>query len=88
MSTTTRAQGPSLKKIYNNVLECLNEGILHCGVSVSDFVGTKGDLGKHQNYLKIYGRAGDECYECGSEIKRIRVAGRGTHVCEKCQVLK
>lgn len=76
------------KKIYKNVLECLEEGILHCGVSVSDFVGTNGHLGKYQNYLKIYGRAGDQCYECGSEIKKIRVAGRGTHVCEKCQVRK
>ncbi len=75
-------------KVYQNVLACLEEGISHCGVSVSDFVGTKGNLGKHQNYLKIYGRAGDECYECGSEIKKIRVAGRGTHVCKKCQVLK
>lgn len=72
--------------LYANIKKCLEEGILHCGVSVSDFVGTKGDLGRHQNYLKIYGRAGDPCYRCGEMVEKTRVAGRGTSFCGKCQV--
>lgn len=71
--------------LYEAVQYCLKQGIEHCGVSMSDFVGTRGTLGKHQKYLKVYGRVGDECYTCGSIIKKTRVAGRGTFYCPKCQ---
>lgn len=76
------------KELFENIQYCLNEGIKNCGVSMSDFVGTKGNLGKHQKYLKVYGRAGERCYICDSEIIKIRAAGRGTHVCSVCQVKK
>lgn len=73
------------KKIYDAMKFCLNEGIKHCGVSVSDFVGTRGKTGKHQHYLKVYGRKGEQCHKCGSAISKTRMAGRGTFYCEKCQ---
>lgn len=74
-------------KLYESVQVCLREGIKNCGVSVRDFVGTKGDLGKHQNYLRVYGRKGVKCYKCGSIIEKTVVAGRGTFYCPKCQRL-
>lgn len=76
------------RDLYENVGFCLKEGIENCGVSMSDFVGTKGDLGRHQQYLKVYGRAGEKCYYCDSEIVKIKTAGRGTYVCLKCQAKK
>lgn len=77
-----------LAKLYEAVQHCLNEGILHCGVSVSDFVGTRGTLGKHQNYLQVYGRKGDPCYNCGKPIQKMVAAGRGTFYCLNCQKKK
>lgn len=74
--------------LHEAVLHCLNEGIVHNGTTISDFVGTKGDSGKHQKYLQIYGHTGDACYVCGTTVKKIRVAGRGTYLCMKCQKLK
>ena len=45
--------------------------------------GTKG------NYLdlfaEVFGRQGKECRRCGAEIVKIKVSGRGTHICERCQ---
>jgi formamidopyrimidine-DNA glycosylase len=76
------------KKLYNAIVYCLEQGILHNGTTISDFVGTKGDAGKHQKYLQIYGRTGDLCYVCATKIKKTRVAGRGTYYCFKCQKLK
>jgi formamidopyrimidine-DNA glycosylase len=76
------------RRLYDAVIHCLREGIAHNGASVSDFVGTRGTLGKHQHYLKVYGRKGDPCYGCGSIIQKTKVAGRGTFVCLKCQVLR
>ena len=74
-----------LSKMYEAIQFCLGEGIKHCGVSVSDFVGTRGMLGKHQKYLQVYGRKGDACYRCTLPIQKTVVAGRGTFYCEKCQ---
>lgn len=77
-----------LERLHEAILYCLGQGIEHCGASVSDFVGTRGTLGKHQKYLQVYGRKDDPCYNCGSEIKKTKVAGRGTFVCVSCQKLR
>jgi formamidopyrimidine-DNA glycosylase len=67
---------------------CLREGIAHNGTTISDFVGTRGDAGKHQQYLQIYGRTGDGCYACGETVLKTRLGGRGTHFCPSCQTLR
>jgi formamidopyrimidine-DNA glycosylase len=74
-----------LEALHEAVVFCLQEGIKHNGTTISDFVGARGNEGKHQKYLQIYGRAGDKCYRCDTEIQKIRVAGRGTYFCRKCQ---
>lgn len=77
-----------ISALRDAIVYCLNEGVKHNGTTISDFVGTRGDAGKHQKYLQIYGRTGDPCYKCGTIVKKTRVAGRGTYVCLKCQKLK
>lgn len=79
---------PDVKRLHEAILYCLNQGIENNGTTISDFVGTRGDAGKNQDYLRIYGRTGDPCYACGTAIKKTRVAGRGTYFCVKCQKLK
>lgn len=77
-----------LAKLHQAIWDCLNEGIANNGTTISDFVGTRGDAGKHQDYLRVYGRTDDPCYRCGTLIQKTRVAGRGTYFCVKCQKLK
>lgn len=84
-SRMERISKKTYARMFRAIKDCLEEGIRHCGVSVSDFAGTRGDLGKHQDYLQVYGRTGDKCYKCGSLIKKTVVAGRGTHFCPRCQ---
>ena len=45
--------------------------------------GTRGDY--LEKFAKVFRREGLECLNCGCEIKKIRVAGRGTHICPNCQ---
>ena len=47
--------------------------------------GTKGDY--LEKFARIFRRDGESCMRCGTEIEKIRVAGRGTHICPKCQQL-
>jgi formamidopyrimidine-DNA glycosylase len=55
------------------------------GSSVSDYVDAEGMRGYFQIEHKVYGHGGDPCTVCGTPIKKIVVAGRGTHFCPQCQ---
>jgi formamidopyrimidine-DNA glycosylase len=55
------------------------------GSSVSDYVDADGVKGFFQLEHCVYQRTGLPCRRCGTRIKRILVAGRGTHYCPKCQ---
>lgn len=45
--------------------------------------GTKGDY--LEKFAQVFRREGKECPRCGAEVIKIRVAGRGTHICPECQ---
>ena len=40
------------------------------------------------DFARVFRREGQACPRCGTEIIKTRVAGRGTHLCPKCQKLK
>ncbi|PIS14764.1 hypothetical protein COT64_00885 [Candidatus Shapirobacteria bacterium CG09_land_8_20_14_0_10_39_12] len=74
-------------KLRDSIIKVLNEAIKHKGSSDRDeaYRQISGEKGTHQNYLKVYGKAGQKCSKCGGIIKRISLGGRGTFYCEKCQ---
>ena len=55
------------------------------GSSVSDYVDADGEAGFFQIQHCVYGREGLPCRVCGTPIRRIVLAGRGTHFCPHCQ---
>lgn len=55
------------------------------GSTVRSYVNGLGAPGEFQSLLQVYGRTGLPCAECGCAIEKIRVAGRGTHICPRCQ---
>jgi formamidopyrimidine-DNA glycosylase len=55
------------------------------GSSVSDYVDADGVAGFFQLEHKVYGRAGEDCFDCGTALKRIVVGGRTTVYCPRCQ---
>ncbi|MBN1230619.1 MAG: DNA-formamidopyrimidine glycosylase [Anaerolineales bacterium] len=67
--------------LLESIRKVLNEGIERQGSSI-DWMYQGGDF---QNYLHVYGRKGEKCKYCGSEIIRITVGQRGTHFCPVCQ---
>lgn len=81
-NTITRAQYAKLRTALQQVLQ---EAIAAGGSSVSDYVDADGEEGFFQLQHRVYGREGDPCLVCKTPIKKIVVAGRGTHYCPKCQ---
>jgi len=81
-STITREQ---LTKLFHAVREVLQEAIALGGSSISDYVDADGEEGFFQLEHRVYGREGEPCLVCKTEIKRVVIAGRSSHYCPKCQ---
>jgi len=74
-----------LRKLHAGLLRVLKAAIAAGGSSVSDYVDADGEEGFFQIQHRAYGREGKPCVTCKTPIKKIVVAGRGTHYCPKCQ---
>ncbi len=68
-------------RLHTAIRQVLRRAIRHNGTSF-DAVYPEGGM---ERYLKVYGRAGQQCPRCRATIERIVVAQRGTHVCPVCQ---
>ncbi len=73
------------ENILKNAKIILNKAVELGGSTISNFEIAEGLNGSFQNYLKVHTRVGKPCLVCGSEIKKMKVAGRGSYVCEVCQ---
>ena len=65
--------------------EVMKEAIAVGGTTFRDFAHTDGEAGNFTDQLEVFARDGETCRRCGKIIKKIRVAGRGTHYCPGCQ---
>jgi len=81
---------PSIKiaKLHEAIKYFLQLSIDHGGSSDKNYVDADGNKGSYLKFAQVFRREGQQCPVCGSVIEKIRVAGRGTHICLKCQKLK
>lgn len=70
--------------LHENIQSTLRNAILKKGTTIIDF-SVNGESGKYANDLSIYGKNNQSCFRCNSKIIKLKVAGRGTYVCTKCQ---
>ncbi len=74
-----------VERLYTAIREVLQEAIARGGSSISDYVDGNGERGSFQKLHRVYRRTDQPCVVCGTPIKRILVAQRGTHFCPRCQ---
>ncbi|HEX5236480.1 MAG TPA: bifunctional DNA-formamidopyrimidine glycosylase/DNA-(apurinic or apyrimidinic site) lyase [Silvibacterium sp.] len=74
-----------LLRLRGALQDVLRKAIERGGSSVSDYVDADGAAGFFQLEHRVYMRGGKPCLVCGRPIKRIVLAGRGTHYCAYCQ---
>lgn len=55
------------------------------GSTIRDYIGGSGLRGGFQNEFAVYGRTGEKCVTCRSEIERVVIGGRSSHFCPTCQ---
>lgn len=71
--------------LFKKIKDVLNEAIKLGGSSVDDYVRLSGEPGNYTSRHKVYARQGKPCRICKTPIKRIKLGGRGTYFCPKCQ---
>ncbi len=72
--------------LYDELKKVLLLSIEKGGSTDRNYVNAEGKKGSYISFARVFRREGQPCYRCGSLIKKVRVAGRGTHVCPTCQV--
>jgi formamidopyrimidine-DNA glycosylase len=63
----------------------LRRAIIHKGSSIRSFTNDEGKTGEFQDYHKVYGRESLSCFICGEKIRRLRLGGRSSFFCPRCQ---
>ena len=73
-------------KIVEGACAAMDASIKSGGSTMATYVRADGTRGNYlELFAKVFGRQGQPCVRCGNEIIKIRVAGRGTHICPHCQ---
>lgn len=73
--------------LYDAIRTILKLAIKHQGTSDNTFVSITGGKGDYLKHARAYHRTDLPCRKCGTPIRRMVVAGRGTHYCPRCQRL-
>lgn len=77
------------EKDCNNIIrytrEVLEKAIKMGGSTIRTYSSVDGVHGLFQNELLVHGKDKGNCPVCDEKIDKIRVGGRGTYYCQKCQ---
>lgn len=74
-----------LTKLYTGLKKVLLLSIEKGGSTDKNYVDAEGKKGSYLSFAKVFRREGQACPRCGATIIKLRVAGRGTHICPVCQ---
>jgi formamidopyrimidine-DNA glycosylase len=74
-----------IKKLYEELVYVLRLSIEKGGSTDRNYVNAEGKKGSYLTFARVFRRQGLACPRCGHKIIKIRVAGRGTHLCPYCQ---
>lgn len=85
-----RRRGTSLSvdqidRLREAIETVLHKAIAGRGSTIRDYVGGSGLRGGYQSEFRVYGRTGEPCLACTAPIECVRLSGRSSHYCPKCQ---
>lgn len=85
-ATLVRHLSPAqFRKLYEELVFVLRLAIEKGGSTDRHYVNAEGKKGSYLSFARVFRREGQACPRCGRPIEKLRVAGRGTHICPQCQ---
>lgn len=76
-----------LTVLYAELRRILQLAIEKGGSTDRNYVDAQGRRGSYLSFAQVFRRQGQPCPRCGATIIKLKVAGRGTHICPHCQKL-
>ncbi len=76
-----------IRRLHDETIRILQLGIEKGGSTIRTYRNALGEDGTMQEELQVYGLDGLACSRCGTTIQKIKVGGRGSHFCPRCQKL-
>lgn len=74
-----------IKQLSLAIKDTLRRAIKLEGSSIDTYRDSLGERGRFQETFRVHRRQGEPCPSCKSKVQKIRVGGRGTYFCPKCQ---
>lgn len=71
--------------LHQALRDVLQLSIDRGGSTMTTFTDANGKKGRYLSFAQVFRKQGQPCPRCGAEIIKIRVAGRGTHICPREQ---
>lgn len=77
------------ERIHAGVIKALRMGIeargSSLGTTLRDHINVDGAPGRNQQTVQAYGREHEPCFSCGTPMRRIKIVGRSSVFCPRCQ---
>ena len=73
------------QRIIDNTYNVLERAIEKGGTTIKSFTSSEGVHGLFQHELLVHGKKNDNCPHCNNKIEIIKINGRSTYFCPKCQ---
>ncbi len=80
-----RLKRGEMKSLFSEIRKVLNKAIDYKGTSLASYVDTDGRKGSFRSRLRVYGRGGAPCIKCKTPLQFVKIGGRGTTFCPRCQ---
>jgi len=73
------------QQLHQGIRSVIAEAVESRGSSISDYLDANREKGSFQTHWSVYQKTGSPCIHCGTPIQRIKIAGRSSHFCPRCQ---
>lgn len=87
LSLANKLPVAQIVELRQNINNEISQAIKMHGTTVHTYLDANGHAGNFQKMLQVYGHAGEKCPRCKTNLEKIKVGGRGTTLCPKCQVI-
>lgn len=76
-----RLHASAWERLAGTIVAVLQRGIDNGGTTLKDFRNVSGEVGRNQDDLRVYGRAGEACPRCGEPLEGFVSGGRSGVLC-------
>ncbi|MGH7142098.1 MAG: bifunctional DNA-formamidopyrimidine glycosylase/DNA-(apurinic or apyrimidinic site) lyase [Candidatus Saccharimonadales bacterium] len=85
---TSHLPETKIKELHAALVAVLRLSLKKGGSTDRNYVDAEGKKGNYLSFAKVFRLNGQPCQRCSTTILKIRLAGRGTHFCPRCQRLR